>query len=314
MRDRIALQPEVYQTLQQSPIFWPSNPLQRLMPFHVPRTVERGPMDKTRIFVTGHMVDQNPKKDRLPDKKENILAVRDALWSELDEIYDRDKERGVELVFCSATAGTDLLAMEWAMMKRDEAQNRGTIANISLDINLPFAQEDFLPEAVEYASQTNYPWRAIYDEAKKRGFIHEPQWKNPFHKIKYGAKVAKESLNAVYQRLHLPDWQSFVDLNMHMTTMLRGGDFVIAVWDGKGGITPGGTHHGLMMSEPTVGKNNMYIINTGINNVGTQEDYEEYSARIIPSVVDTSMSQKYDKLHQAAIERWQHSSSLRRRI
>ena len=75
MRQRIPLPEAVHQTLRESPIYCPTNPIQRLTPFHVPRTVERGPAKSARIFVTGHMIDQNPNKNRFPDNTENIDQV-----------------------------------------------------------------------------------------------------------------------------------------------------------------------------------------------------------------------------------------------
>lgn len=237
---------------------------------------------RNKVFITGHMEDKPGRANpRLTSK--NIPLIRTALRQELEEFYTKTNGN-IELVLCSGTTGTDLLATEWALEKIHDAESKGKRPDMGVDIYLPYAKEEFLDVAVSY-TQNPEVWEDIFAEAEKYGFVHEP--------VKKGSKkpLSREEISQLNRNRQVAkdrlQYQPYVDLNTYMLSRLSPNDNVIAVWDGNDGDTEGGTQDGLSTFARAAQKagrpfsdDQVRIINYGISGVN-EEGYGIYSKYIV---------------------------------
>lgn len=159
------------------------------------------------LLFSGHMIDAPSRAEpRFPADKEEIAAR--AIADTLDRIA---VERG-DLAICGGACGGDLLFAEAALARR-----------LSLAIYLPFEQDKFLAESVDFA---NADWRQRYFAAKSQSSLHiAPR--------ELGPLKADEN---PYERNNL--WMLQVATGHGAEKV----DF-ICLWNGAGGDGPGGTQH-----------------------------------------------------------------------
>lgn len=170
----------------------------------------------TRVAVTGHMIDRG-EQQRFPEVFAPRVYGALAFWLKgLKSVYGRQLH-----LFTSASAGVDLLAITIALTE-----------GIPADVFLPQAEEPFLARSVAYGTHAEQ-WLQIYQAARAAlsVTIHEPvdaaDPERPYTAPPSGSK------------------QHYADLNVVLSQLLRPGtnDRLIAVWDGHGIGTPGGTGH-----------------------------------------------------------------------
>ncbi|MDE2025679.1 MAG: hypothetical protein KGJ07_04250 [Patescibacteria group bacterium] len=273
--------------------------------------------ERQKVFVTGHMEDKPGRANpRLPSTE--LPLVRFALREQLEELYTRHSGN-IDLVLCSGTAGTDLLAVEWVLEKIHAAEATKKSLNLGVNIYLPYAESDFLTEAVDFGPNPE-KWVEIYMEAKMRGFVHEPYGKDPFVDDEKKVKtivMTREAVRRANEKRRIRrdawDYQPYVDLNMYMLDQLSPSDYIIAVWDGKGGDTPGGTQHGITLFADAVFEggyeeiptDQIRIINYGIRNSNRIEDYGAFARflrehpNLTPNQIEQLQTQWYAGIDQS---------------
>lgn len=199
--------------------------------------------DGLSVFVTGHMIDK-PERTNPRFPSESMLDIRGALWSNLNEVNDKD---GIRRLICSGTAGVDLLAVEWILPN-----------NIEGDLYLPYDLESFVEHAVAYGDLKEY-WAKIFSRAERspKVRLHTPSLSDGSFPTRKRVEELSEQSGDAYQH--------YVDLNVHMVNRLKPNDLVIAYWDGKGGDAPGGTEHAVRLAAQRGA--NYVILNNGIKNV-----------------------------------------------
>lgn len=201
---------ELGKTINQSVIMFPSEP---------------EPIPGFTVFVTGHMPDKpNRATPRFPENA--VEEVRNDLRTTLSQLHHKQP---IQQVVCSATAGTDLLAIEWAVDN-----------GVPAEIYLPYEEESFIQGAVNYGNE-GQRWLSIFQRAKQ---AEKVQWHYPVLTSDPNKKAIKTEVEKLSST-----GQHYVDLNLHMVSRLKTDDYVVAVWDGKGGDAPGGTEHALRLAK-----------------------------------------------------------------
>ena len=167
-----------------------------------------GEMNPRKVLLfSGHMIDGPTRKEsRFPADKEPVAAR--AIGDMLDQIA---VERG-DLAICGGACGGDLLFAEAALAR-----------GLSIAIHLPFEEERFLAESVDFADAD---WRWRYFAVKSRASLH----------------IASEELGPLKA-----DENPYERNNLRMLQVATGYgaekiDF-ICLWNGAGGDGPGGTEH-----------------------------------------------------------------------
>lgn len=188
---------------------------------------------------------------RYPNTAEDTAVIRGQLHAALDRVYT---QHGIsELVLCLGSAGTDLLAVEWALQKQQETGRK-----ISLALYLPFNKTVFRNWSVAYGEEIFDPvsgkkmkdyWGDLFDGVSQ--YVHEPQLRGVINRLKRGLRIITsptrdEAIAESKRRNNGESSQHYADVNSLITGMLRKNDFVVAVWDGKGGRKPGGTRDALI--------------------------------------------------------------------
>lgn len=159
------------------------------------------------LLFSGHMIDSPSRKEpRFPADKEPIAAKAIA------DVLDQIAAGPGDLAICGGACGGDLLFAEAALDRR-----------LALEIYLPFEEEKFLTESVDFAGAD---WHARYFAAKSRASMH----------------IATEELGPLK-----PGENPFERNNAWMLRVAEshGADKVdfICLWNGAGGDGPGGTQH-----------------------------------------------------------------------
>jgi hypothetical protein len=159
------------------------------------------------LLFSGHMIDSPSRKEpRFPADKEPIAAKATG------DVLDRIAAGPGDLAICGGACGGDLLFAEAALARQ-----------LNLAIYLPFDEEKFLAESVNFAGAE---WRKRYFAAKSRASMH----------------IATEELGPLKA-----DENPFERNNEWMLQVAEGHgagkvDF-ICLWNGAGGDGPGGTQH-----------------------------------------------------------------------
>jgi hypothetical protein len=159
------------------------------------------------LLFSGHMIDGPTRKEpRFPADKEPIAAKAIA------DLLDRIAVQPGDLAICGGACGGDLLFAEAALARQ-----------LTLAIYLPFDEEKFLVESVDFAGAD---WRSRYFAAKSQASFH----------------IASEELGPLKA-----DENPFERNNMWMLQVATGYgaekvDF-LCLWNGSGGDGPGGTQH-----------------------------------------------------------------------
>lgn len=198
-------------------------------------------------FITGHMFDHPGRKiPRFPES--NVETVRSGLRAALDKVHAKNP---VSKIVCSGTAGVDLLATEWALDN-----------NVSVVLYLPYDEDSFVNGAVAYSEKYGEVMRLIFDRVK---IDHNSRVYLP--SLQDGQPATELTVQAASTLTGNP-YKHYADLNAHMVSKLKPRDMVIAVWDGKGGDSPGGTEHAVRSA---VGKGTDFtLITEGIENVAQE--------------------------------------------
>ena len=179
-----------------------------------------------QIFLfSGHMVDATDRSEpRFPPDKEPLAAA--AIGALLDQLGAGAEDVGIS----SAACGGDLLFAEACLQR-----------GVRLEIYLPFAEEEFLQESVNFAGEH---WRQKFFSVKERvrdwhimalELAPTPAGEDPF------ARVNLWMLNhaAVYGAQNIR---------------------FICLWDGKAGDGPGGTKH--LHDTVVQGSGQAYVLDT----------------------------------------------------
>ena len=159
------------------------------------------------LLFSGHMIDSPSRKEpRFPADKEPIAAKA------IGDLLDRIDAKPGDLAICGGACGGDLLFAEAALARQ-----------VALAIYLPFEEEEFLKESVDFAGAD---WHSRYFDAKAQASMH----------------IATEELGPLKA-----DENPFERNNMWMLQEATGygADKVefICLWNGAGGDGPGGTEH-----------------------------------------------------------------------
>lgn len=159
------------------------------------------------LLFSGHMIDSPSRKEpRFPAAKEPIAAKA------IGDVLDRITAGPGDLAICGGACGGDLLFAEAALVRK-----------LTLAIYLPFEEERFLAESVDFAGAD---WHSRYFAAKARAAMH----------------VATQELGPLKA-----DENPYIRNNEWMLQVGTGYgaekvDF-ICLWNGGGGDGPGGTEH-----------------------------------------------------------------------
>jgi hypothetical protein len=159
------------------------------------------------LLFSGHMIDSPTRKEpRFPADKEQIAAQA------IGDLLDRIAAEPGDLAICGGACGGDLLFAEAALARQ-----------LALAIYLPFDEEKFLAESVDFADAD---WRARYFAAKSQAALH-------IAPVELGPLTADEN---PYERNNV--W-------MLQAATRHGAEKVdfICLWNGAGGDGPGGTQH-----------------------------------------------------------------------
>lgn len=201
-----------------------------------------------RVFVTGHMVDNpawNMNPSRFPDTDEALDAATTETHEKLDQIYGEalQKWMNLELVFCSGTAGMDLIALEWAAGKISTMLDNGIAPNVSVRVFLPYNVDTFRSDAVAYGNHAQR-WQAIFAGLQAMNLIVEPEFRDTSRRKLHPEPPSKEAVNEEIIRRYgdqAGHYTVYDELNDRMVRLLRKGDYVLALWDGKQPRARGGT-------------------------------------------------------------------------
>ena len=216
-------------------------------PPKVLRFPEHEPIQGHAVMITGHMPDREGRKEpRFPDS--SLSEAEKALREQLDAIHSQNP---IHTVMCSGTAGADLLAVEWAL-------DHGTKA----ELFLPYIEADFVASAVGYGANAGR-WRDAFRRARESGLVRVN-----IPTLESGERPAQVAVQAEGQKVGSP-YQHFVDINFHMLDILGAADrkTVVALWDGKGGDTVGGTEHAI--KEAVSRGANYRIVYRGVQNIAS---------------------------------------------
>lgn len=222
--------------------------------------------NSTRVFVTGHMVD-NPDwhmtPSRFPDTDAAVDTATVEIHEKLEKIYSEtvSKRKNLELVFCSGTAGMDLIALEWAADKIDAAKERGQQPDVSVRAFLPYNAETFKTDAVSYGNHADR-WASTFDRLQDMGLIVEPEFRGRRRRNKHPKPPSKEAVGVEVKKrygTHSGHYTEYDELNDRMVRLLRRGDYVLSLWDGKQPRARGGTLDALYKAYRRIGDENHFM-------------------------------------------------------
>lgn len=280
--DRLKKQPPYpIPALNRKSLYWVNRPVLDWKDPH-PEELRR---DSIRAFITGHAVDHGGGDPRFPDNWENIVTAWDRIKGALDGIYAEaiNKKKPLELVFCSATTGTDLLALLWALNKMQEVEDRGEKPNISIRSFLGYDKDTFIKDSVrheDHGQDRQDFWYGIYKRLEEWGEKHggksliiEPEFRGSERQIRNPRPPAdapkgerfKDQINTEGVMRYGADsygkslYKHFDEMNDMMVRYLRRGDYVVALWDGSEPKGRGGTVYALDAAAKRI-KNKDHII------------------------------------------------------
>ena len=187
---------------------------------------QRESAEARQVFLfSGHMVDAADRAEpRFPPEKESQAA------GAIGALLDRLGADAADVGIASAACGGDLLFAEACLQR-----------NLRMEIYLPFAEEEFLQESVNFAGEH---WRQKFFAVKERirdwhimplELAPTPKGEDPFarvnlwmlnHAVVYGAQNIR----------------------------------FICLWDGKAGDGPGGTKH--LHDAVVQGSGEAYVLDT----------------------------------------------------
>jgi hypothetical protein len=208
--------------------------------------------DATRVFITGHLVDKPGQSLRFPDTAEAVAAAEAEIHTKLENIYQttRQQQKPLELLLCSAAAGTDLLTLEWALNKKASDPS----AEIIIRTFLPYNVDSFTTNSVDYGEHADR-WMSTFTKLQAMGVVVEPQFKNRIEKRRTD-EFTRPTIDRQIQRRygsHAGHYTAYDELNDKMVGYLRRGDYVLALWDGKAPRKRGGTLDALYKAYKRVG-------------------------------------------------------------
>jgi len=217
----------------------------------------------TRVFVTGHMVDDKrmgrQPTPRFPDTAEAIETAKTRIGEKLDFIYEKVLGEGkpFEVVLCSGSAGTDLLALEWVLAKNTTLREEGK-PEIGIRAFLPYAKDSFVEHSVAYGENSG-KWSNTFSQLD----VVEPQFRRRGHRAIYeGATLTKALVDEAMRIAGKKKNQAYVELNNRMLGFLRKQDYVLALWDGKLPNGPGGTYDSLLKAGKVVAEDHVLFVDT----------------------------------------------------